>query len=204
MVDEGALLRYCLAARSRDSLGSENHMENYKPPDLRQPEKKSSFDETFRSREAPGRPEWERPDGKTVSAKEIAERQIKEKNASAQRRKWGGRGLILLGSGALVASCPFYAFSAIGPQTIIVGLALVVAGGALLAWKPRLKDTNEALLVAISHGNYLTAPRLALEMNISFEKAERILKELVRSGIAEIDIDHPHSDNVIVYRIKGL
>jgi hypothetical protein len=179
-------------------------MENYKPPDLRRPEKKSTLDETFRSRDTLSRHEKERPEGRTVSAKEIAERRIKEKDASAQRRKWSGRGLILLGSGTLVASCPLYAFSAIGPQTIVVGLALVVAGGALLAWKPRLKDANEALLIAISHGNYLTVPRLALEMNISFEKAEKILNDLVRSDIAEIDIDHPHPDNVIVYRIKGL
>ncbi len=179
-------------------------MEDYKPRDPRQSEEKPYFDETFRSGAALSRQEKTRPESGAVSAKEIAERHIKEKNATAQRRRWGGRGLILLGSSTLVASCPLYAFSAIGPQTIIVGLALVVAGGAMLAWKPKLKDTNEALLVAVRHGNYLTVPRLALEMDISFEKAEKILNELIRGGIAEIDMDHPHPDNVIVYRIKGL
>ena len=45
---------------------------------------------------------------------------------------------------------------------------------------------------------------LALEMDISFNKAEKIIQELVRSGIAEIDLDHKDPDHTITYRIKGL
>jgi hypothetical protein len=146
----------------------------------------------------------ERATQRTVSAREIVERHLKERTAQVQRLKWGGRGLILLGVATVVGSCPMYALSVIGPQTIMVGLGLIAAGSAFVAWRPRLKNTNEALLVAVKHGNYLTVPRLALEMDISLEKAEKIIQELVRSGIAEIDLDHKDPDQPIVYRVKGL
>ncbi len=110
----------------------------------------------------------------------------------------------MLGVATVLGSCPLYAFSLIGPQTIMIGLVLVAGGAALLAWRPRLKDTNEALLIAVKHGNYLTTPRLALEMDISLERSEKIIQELVRNGIAEIDLDHRDPDQAIIYRIKGL
>ena len=81
---------------------------------------------------------------------------------------------------------------------------MIGLGSALLAWRPRLKDTNEALLVAMKYGNSLTAARLALELDVSFEKADKIIQELVRRGIAEIDLDQKDLDQNIVYRIKGL
>jgi predicted transcriptional regulator len=86
----------------------------------------------------------------------------------------------------------------------MIGLAMIAGGSALLAWRPRLKDTNEALLVAMKYGNSLTATRLALELDVSFEKAEKIIRELVRSGIAEIDLDQKDPDQGITYKIKGL
>ena len=74
----------------------------------------------------------------------------------------------------------------------------------MLAWRPRLKNTNEAVLIAMKYGNRLTATTLALEMDISFGKAEKIIQELVRSGIAEIDLDRKDPDHTITYKIKGL
>jgi hypothetical protein len=81
---------------------------------------------------------------------------------------------------------------------------LMGGGFALTTLRPKLKDTNEAMLVALKYGYRLTAARLALEMDISFAKAEKILQELVRSGTAEIDLDSKDPDNTITYRIKGL
>lgn len=112
--------------------------------------------------------------------------------------------MIVLGAMMMLGSCPLYALSAIGPYTIVAGFALIAGGGALLAWRPRLRDTNEALLVAMKYGNRLTTPRLALEMDVSLEKAEKIIQELMKNGIAEIDLDHEDPDHSITYKIKGL
>lgn len=141
--------------------------------------------------------------GVSARAREIVQGHLKERQKKAARRKWGGLGFIFLGSATIMASCPLYAFSLIGPDTLIVGLILIGGGCGLMAWRPRLKDTNEALVVAMKHDNRLTTPRLALELDISFQKAEKIIRELVKNGIAEIDLEHQDPD-AIVYRIKGL
>ena len=70
--------------------------------------------------------------------------------------------------------------------------------------KPKVKDTNQALMIALKYDNVLTVSRLALEMDISFEKAEKIIQELVRKGIAEIDLEGEGADQSLIYRIKGL
>lgn len=139
----------------------------------------------------------------SLRAREVVLAHMKERERKASRRKWGGLGFIFLGSATIMASCPLYAFSLIGPDTLIAGLILIGGGFGLMAWRPKLKDTNEALIVAMKHGNRLTTPRLALELDISFEKAEKIIRELVKNGIAEIDLEHQDPD-AIVYRIKGL
>jgi uncharacterized membrane protein YkoI len=46
--------------------------------------------------------------------------------------------------------------------------------------------------------------RLALDMDISFKRAESIIQELVRGGIAEIDLDDQDPDHSIVYKIRGV
>jgi len=178
-------------------------MEDYKSGHFRTQQKLSPRSGSFED-EASIEELGERSTQPTVRAREIVERHLKERATKVQRLKWGGRGLIMLGVGTVLGSCPMYAFSLIGPQTIMIGLALIAGGAAVLAWRPRLKDTNEALLIALKHGNYLTTPRLALEMDISLERAEKILQELIHNGIAEIDLDHKDPDQVIVYRIKGL
>jgi hypothetical protein len=45
---------------------------------------------------------------------------------------------------------------------------------------------------------------LALELDITLDKADRIIQELVKSGIAEIDLLHKDSTNLIVYKVRGL
>ncbi len=179
-------------------------MEQYRRQNIEIGNEKTTLEEPFRIDSTVGELVKQKPESRVVSAKEIATRHLQEKEATIRRRKWIGRGLIFFGISTLTASCPLYAFALIGPQTIAAGLALVLSGTGLIAWKPKLKDTNEALLVAVKHGNYLTVPRLALEMDISFEKAEKIITELVKSGIAEIDFDRKEPDNALVYRIKGL
>ena len=178
-------------------------MEEYKPHDLRR------YEQPSEKREIPEEHVFRKPQDlatnqRTASTREIVEGHQKERARKTTRRKWGGRGLVILGAVITLGSCPPYAFSLIGPQTIMIGLAMIAGGSALLAWRPRLKDTNEALLVAMKYGNSLTATRLALELDVSFEKAEKIIRELVRSGIAEIDLDQKDPDQGITYKIKGL
>jgi hypothetical protein len=139
-----------------------------------------------------------------LSPKRIVEHILKAREKTIMRRKWTGRGLIVVGATVLMGSCPLYAFSLIGPHTIMAAFALIAAGSGFIAWRPRLRDTNEALVIAVKHDNYLTVPRLALEMDITFEKADKIIQELIKSGIAEVDLDHKDSDHAIWYRIKGL
>lgn len=145
------------------------------------------------------------------SSEEILERHLRERDKTAARRKWTGRIMILFGLLTMLGSCPFYALALVPGQSVaaglaimIVGLVITAGGGALLAWRPRLKNTNEALLVALKHGNRLTVARLALDMDISFQKAESIIQELVRRGIAEIDLDDQDPDHSIVYKIRGV
>lgn len=147
---------------------------------------------------------------RTLTGEEIVKEYVEERKQKAIRRKWTGRIMIVFGVMTMLSSCPFYALAVIPGQSVIAGLAIMVAGiaiaaggGALLAWRPRLKDTNEALIVALKHGNRLTVSRLALEMDISFQKAEKIIQELVRSGIAEIDLDYKDPDHSLVYKIRG-
>jgi hypothetical protein len=137
-------------------------------------------------------------------AEDLVHRLEREHKRRVSRSKWAGGGLVLLGIATTVTSCPFYAVSLIGPHTILVGLGLLIAGGVLFFRRPTMKQTNRALLVALKNGNTLTVPRLALELDVSFEKAEQVVRELVKSGIAEIDLEHSGPDNALVYRVKGL
>ncbi|MBI5249395.1 MAG: hypothetical protein HY912_07865 [Desulfomonile tiedjei] len=178
-------------------------MEKYKYPDLHRRDDSSHKPDVYEREETRGR-EAGIESEKTIDIRAIVQEQLKEKERKASRRKWGGRGLIILGVIIILTSCPLYALSVIGPQTLISGLAMMAGGSALLAWRPKLKDTNEAIIVAAKYGNCLTATRLALELDISFEKADRIIQELVRSGIAEIDLEHKDPNNSIVYRVRGL
>ncbi len=91
----------------------------------------------------------------------------------------------------------------IGPHTMLVGLAMLVAGGLLFSIQPRLKDTTRAMMIALKHGNSLTVTKLAIEMDISVKRAEKIIQELVGSGIAEIDLDQRGADGVLIYKLKG-
>jgi len=179
-------------------------VEEYKPSDLKSYER-PVVQEPPVAEEISAEPQALRTtQQRAVSIREIIEGHLKERARKAGRRKWGGRGLAILGGVIILGSCPLYAFSLIGPQTMMIGLAMIASGSALLAWRPRLKDTNEALLVAMKYGNSLTAARLALELDVSFEKAEKIILELVRSGVAEIDLDQKDPDQGITYKVKGL
>jgi hypothetical protein len=156
------------------------------------------------SEETPKPVEIRDRDSEALMTRDTLERLIKERTKRALRRKWAGRSLIVFGVLLMIGSCPFYALSVTGSGTILAALALIGGGSALLAWRPKLKDTNEAVLIAMKYGNRLTATTLALEMDVSFNKAGKIIQELVRSGIAEIDLDSKDPDHTITYKIKGL
>ncbi len=161
----------------------------------------ADWPEWMESERLPGE-EWKRE--KLLRAQAIMGRYEREQKKRSTRRKWGGISLILFGVATGVTSCPFYAFSLIGPETILASLGFLVAGGALMMSRPKVKETTQALMIALKYGNELTVTRLALEMDISLEKAEKIVKEMVRNDIAEIDLDHQDPDHALVYRIKGL
>ncbi|MEW6531727.1 MAG: hypothetical protein AB1473_12895 [Thermodesulfobacteriota bacterium] len=128
---------------------------------------------------------------------------MKQPDAGATKRKWGW-GLIILGFITILEARFFPALPVLGPSALWLGGALIIFGLILAHRGPRMKETNEALLIAMKYDNHLTVPRLALEMDISLEKAEKILQNLVRNGVAEIDLDTDDASGVISYRIKGI
>jgi len=176
--------------------------EEHKTIDLRKEEKRAL--ERNYGREKIESLETGYRDREGLITQEALEGLVRGKAARASRQKWTGRFFIVFGVILMLGSCPFYVISGAGSGTILAALALIGGGSALLAWRPRLKNTNEAVLIAMKYGNRLTATTLALEMDISFSKAEKIIQELVRSGIAEIDLDHKDPDHTITYKIKGL
>jgi hypothetical protein len=138
----------------------------------------------------------------------IIDEHLQERAKRETRRKWTGRGLMILGAVTLLGSCPLQvlslmAFQTMAVEAIVVAVGLIAGGFVLTMIRPRLKDTNEALLVAMKYGNRLTSARLALELDISFDRAEKIIQELVKSGIAEIDLDNNQPDQAITYKIRG-
>ncbi len=166
------------------------------------------------------------PDPRTVSrtAQQAAEqakaamglslRHEQEYTRKASRRKWIGWGLVSLGLMATSTAFPFYVMWALylgtwgflGVSSVITlaGLGVAAAGGVLALSRPKIGETSQALLIAMRYGSTLTVTRLALEMDISFKKAESILQDLVKNGIAEIDLEHSDAAGSLVYRIRGL
>ncbi len=177
-------------------------MEDYKAPEL-QREAKARRDREILDEQIPRIDGYGMPE-QPLTTKQILETHLREKARREVTRKWTGRGLVVFGALLLIGSCPFYALSLTGPATIVAGLAMIAGGGVLLERRPRLKPTNEAMLVAMKYGNRLTATRLALELDVSVEKAERIIQELVRSGTAEIDMEQTDPDHAIIYKVRGL
>jgi hypothetical protein len=144
------------------------------------------------------------PRQKLETFERIAEKHEKKLRDKSRTRKFIGGLLVLLGIGTVTTACPFYALAFIGSETIIAGLLMLIIGVGLFFLRPKLKQTHQAMLVAARHDNELTVPRLALEMDISFKKAEEIIKELVANDIAEMDIESRAADDALVYKIKGL
>jgi len=126
-----------------------------------------------------------------------------QRETEASRRKWG-KVLIVAGLVTALDSCSVFPIPLIGPPAILAGAVMVLAGSALLIRSPRMRETNEALMIAMKHDNHLTVPRLALEMDITLKKAERIIQKLVRQGIAEIDLDDDDPDGGISYKVRGI
>jgi len=138
-----------------------------------------------------------------ASSDHVLRELVRQKESKVWRRKWG-KGLVIAGVVMVLGSCSLLPLPMLKLPGVWFGAIMLLVGMALLARGPRLRETNEALLVAVKYNNRLTVARLALEMDVSLEKAEKIIQELVRKDIAEIDLDHNVSDSGIVYKIKGL
>lgn len=128
---------------------------------------------------------------------------LDQQERKSKRKKWG-KGLIIVGAVTILDSCSFFPIPLVGPAAIWAGSAVILVGCALLIEAPRMREANEALMIALKNENRLTVPRLALEMDISFRRAEKIIQKLVRNGVAEIDLDEGDPDGGITYRIKGV
>lgn len=144
------------------------------------------------------------PESVLAGASSTIEDYLKQRSRLASKWKWAGRGLSLLGAMTLLSSCAISVFSSTGLYSAGIGVALLISGLIVSSLKPRLKDTTEALIAAHKYGSVLNTTRLALEMDISPDKADSILRELVRSGMAEIELDQQSKDGNLNYRIKGL
>ena len=138
-----------------------------------------------------------------VSSEEIVRKVQEGRNREASRKRWGWI-LFCLGVITILNSCSVVPIPLVGPMAIWVGTALAAIGAGILVSRRKMKDTNEAIMVAMKYGNRLTVARLSLEMDLSLTKAEKIIRKLVESGIAEIDLDQDRPDDGIVYKIKGL
>lgn len=137
------------------------------------------------------------------TAEEILRNVERTKQKHAARKRWG-RILMILGVVTILDSCSFFPIPLIGPPAIFAGAIMMIVGSIISYQAPRLRETNEALLVAMKYNNRLTVARLALEMDITLQHAEEIIQELIENGIAEIDVDMDAEDVGILYRIRGI
>lgn len=178
-------------------------MEKYEKPEVF-PDEKLSERPDYLDVESTLVTEGEDRQERLARAKESVQRYTRKFKQKARRRKWLGIGLTTLGVASTMMAFPFYALSLVGIEFLLAPLAMLIIGGILIATRPKRRDVNQALAVALSYGNELSVTRLALELDISFERAERIIQELVKNGVAELDLDHKDPDGALVYRIKGL
>lgn len=176
-------------------------MEDYRPPDRFR--SGGSDDERRRYRRDPQDESGPVIEMEKVGAEETLERIRRDRDKAASRRIWG-RVLVVLGAITVLDSCSVFPIPLIGPPALFIGCALMLIGAGFLARVPRMRETNEALMIALRHDNRLTVPLLALEMDITLERAEKIIGKLVKSGVAEIDLDDSNDDGGITYRIKGI
>jgi hypothetical protein len=119
-------------------------------------------------------------------------------------RRTLGRVMVILGVVTILDSCAFFPIPLIGAPSIFIGAAISLIGLGVLASRSRMRLTNEAMKLALRNNNRLTVARLALELDISLGKAEKVIKELVKKGIAEIDLESQDPSEGLVYRIRGI
>lgn len=124
-------------------------------------------------------------------------------NDSKPPKKAWGRGLMIAGAITVLDCWTLVPVPLMGPWAIIVGAALI-ATGYVISYEPKRQPmTNEALLVASRHDNRLTVPILSLELGIDIEEADKVISDLIKAGVAELEMDSD-VDNGFVYRVKGL
>ena len=139
----------------------------------------------------------------TTDSMDAVEKLRKARGKYAARKKWGYV-LMALGIITVLDAASPIPIPLVGSPALVLGSILTILGGALTIEPPRMRQTNEAMLVGMRNGNRLTVPLLALEMDISLNKAEKIIAQLVKGGVAEIDLDIDDPDGGISYRLKGV
>jgi hypothetical protein len=138
-----------------------------------------------------------------LDVRRMFEEAHRRRESMASRRRWG-RVLIVIGALTLIDSCAPIPIPLVGPPAIVIGAILMVAGFLLSNRGAKTRQTTEAIMVAAKYKNKLTVTRLAYEMDVSPERAQAIIDQLIKNGIAEVDLDAKSPEEGLVYRIKGI
>lgn len=126
-------------------------------------------------------------------------------NARRKRQRNLGWGLIVFGmliyvdGAAGVALPPLWLT---GPLAFLIGTPVLILGIGLLVASQQL-PVREALLFASVQRGKLTAPILAMGLDITLDTAELILDHLVKKGYAQITSEDME-DGAIVYKVVGV
>jgi hypothetical protein len=126
-------------------------------------------------------------------------------NARRKRQRNFGWGLIILGimtyiDGAAGISLPPIWLT--GPLAFLAGTPMILGGFWLLVAAQKL-PIREALLFASVQQGKITAPALAMGLDITLDTAETIVNHLVQKGYAQISSTEME-DGAIVYKVSGV
>jgi hypothetical protein len=126
-------------------------------------------------------------------------------NARRKRQRNWGWGLIVFGvlvyiDGAAGVSLPPIWLT--GPLAFLFGTPIIIAGIALLVAAQKL-PVREALLFASVQRGKITAPGLAIGLDVTLDTAELILDHLVKKGYAQVATEEME-DGAIVYKVAGV
>ncbi len=125
------------------------------------------------------------------------------RDRAVKKKRWGYV-LLVLGVVTILDSLAAFPIPLVRAPAMVLGFVLMIVGGVISAEPPRMRETNEAILIGMKYANHLTVARLAVEMDISLKRAEKIIAQLVKNGIAEIELDADDPHGGITYRLKGV
>jgi len=127
---------------------------------------------------------------------------IKNLNARRAKRRMASWGLIALGGVIYLDAGWSFPIWLTGIWAFALGTPLIILGLVWLISTYKL-PVREALLFAKVEEGKVTAPSLALGLNITLETAEQVLTHLVQRGYAQVSTEEME-EGAIIYKISGL